>query len=95
MRVVSRCGGWVWSLGGALNDDQWFVCLCLRLINVTFLPVFHTFFSYITVNHQPYLAFPKLNFLFYYFFPFLSTKLFLHKYHVITGGEMIIRQASL
>ena len=57
--MASRCGRWVWSLGGTLNDDQW------SCVFKTFLPCFHSFFSYITINHQPLIAFVLLFFFFF------------------------------
>ena len=55
--VVAGCGCWVWSLGRALNDVISARGQCVLLSNLTSLPCFHTFFSYITINHQPYIAF--------------------------------------
>ena len=67
-------------------------------MNLTFLPCFDAFFRYIRVNHQPYIHiisfFPK-NVFCCYFCPFLSTKLFLHIYHVVTGGEIYDRPDNL
>ena len=55
--VVAGCGRWVWSLGGTLNDDQWSYVFFFK----TSLPCFHSFFNYITINHQPYIAFNFLQ----------------------------------
>ena len=46
--MASRCGFWVWSLGRTLNDE-W------SCVFKTSLPCCHSFFSYITINHQPYM----------------------------------------
>ena len=56
MCVASRCGCWVWSLGGALDDVIGGQCMFM-LSNLTPLPCFHIFFRYITINHNPYIAF--------------------------------------
>ena len=64
--------------------------VCLNLSNLTSLPCLYSFFfSYITINHQPYIAFHfSKNVFVCYFCPFLSTKLFLHNYNVMAGSEM-------
>ena len=48
MRVASRCGRWVWLLGGALNDMISGQCVPL--------PCFHTFFQLHHDNQQPYIT---------------------------------------
>ena len=52
---------------------------------------FSYFFSHTTVNHQPYRH-PQNVFV--VFQPSLSRKIYLHNYHVKTGGEIITRQTS-
>ena len=74
-----------------MNDDQWSLLL-IRHPYLVFIPLF----SCITVNHQPYIAFHFfLKCFCCYFCPFLSTKLFLHIYHVVTGGEIYNRPDNL
>ena len=59
--VVAGCGHW-----GTLNDDQW------SRVFKTSLPCFHSFFSYITTNHQPYIAFNFFGSLLYYTLQFIA-----------------------
>ena len=86
--LSSRCGRSVWSLGRTLNEDQW---LYLFKTSLSF-----SFFStYITINHQTYIAFHFYKNVFVcYFCPFLSMRLFLHKYNVMTGSKMYIGQTK-
>ena len=51
MRVASRSGHWVWSLGEALDDVISGQCV-FRLSNLISLPGFHTFFFQVHHN-QP------------------------------------------
>ena len=53
--VVSKCGCWVWSLGGALGDVISGQCV-FKLSNMHPYLVFIPFFRYITFYHHPYIA---------------------------------------
>ena len=76
------------NLPGMLDDMISGQCVFKLNIPTLFLYLFSAI--YITINHQPYIThlfFFQKCFV-YYFCPFLSTKLFLHNYNVMTGSEM-------
>ena len=69
MRASSRCGRWVLSLGGALDDVISGQCV-FKFSNLTSLPCFQSYlvFRYIMINQHPYIAlhFSKNVFLCYF-----------------------------
>ena len=80
--MPTGCNKCVWEVG--------VVAACGDCVFKTSLPCCHSFFSYITINHQPYIAFHFFARMFFcrYYCSFLSTKLFLHNYNVMIGSEM-------
>ena len=82
--VASRCGRWVLSLGGTLNDDQW---SCVFKTSPTLCSFLFPATSQSIINPTSHFIFSK-NVFVCYFCPFLSTKLFLHNYNLMTGSEM-------
>ena len=71
----------------------------VKLINLTSLPCFRTFFQLYhdqssTLHHISFFFFSE-NVFCLLFLSFLSTKLFLHIYHVVTGGEIWDRPDNL